>query len=288
MMSKETGHECLHYDPDEETTSCTRGLIGFRRKRVFDCNSSEISDVNEDSEELFEINLKVALDTISEDCESSVFSFDIHNQKDVVHVAMDHAGESSMEALLWTLKHAVTPSTTLHLIHVFPEIRLIPSPFGKFPRSHINPDYVNFHLDEEKDKRKVLLQRFIDQCNDSKVNVEMMLIEGNNVAKAIVDLVKDLNIRKLIIGITKSNLSKSVSGRRNGIADKVLKNAPEICDVKIICNGKEVIDQMIGCTSSCSGDSSSSQVSQEEDESPGFIPLTRFMPNPMWLFRPRF
>jgi len=95
---------------------------------VYDCSTNEVN--NEDLEELFEINLKGSLDTISEDCESSVFSFDIdnNNDKDVVHVAVDNVGESSMEALSWTLKHAVTPSTTVYLIHIFPEIRLIPSP----------------------------------------------------------------------------------------------------------------------------------------------------------------
>lgn len=37
------------------------------------------------------------------------------------------------------------------------------------------------------------------------------------------------------------------SKRGNGIADQVIQNAPEFCDVKIICDGKEVvIDQMVG------------------------------------------
>ncbi|TKY72282.1 U-box domain-containing protein 33 [Spatholobus suberectus] len=280
-MLGETEHECLHYDFDKEASSCSCGFIGFRRNQVYDCNTHETNS-NEDSEELFEINLKEPLDTISEDCESSVFSFDIHNDKDVVHVAVDHVGESSIEVLLWTLKHAVTPSTTVYLVHVFPEIRLVPSPFGKFPRSRVNSEYVNFHLTQEKGKRKVLLQKFIDLCLDSKVKVEMMLIEGDKVAKAITDLARDHSIRKLVIGITISNL------RRNAIADRVLRNALEICDVKILCDGKEVIDQMLGCTSSCSSDSSSYRVSQQEDESRGFVPLMCFVPNPIWFFRPRF
>ncbi|KAJ1428634.1 UspA [Sesbania bispinosa] len=285
MMSGETRHGCLHYDSDEETSTCTCVFTGFRRNQVFDYNQS--FSTNEDSEELFEINLKLPLDAISEDCESSVFSFDIHNEKDIVHVAVDHTGESSMEALLWTLKHAVTPSTTVYLIHVFPEIRLIPTPLGKMVRSHVNPEHVDFYLTQEKSKRKLLLQKFIDLCTDSKVEVEMMLIEGDNIANTIVDLVRNFSIRKLVIGTTKSNLSKSVSRKRNAIADKVLKNAPEICDVKILCDGKEVIDQMIGRTSSCSSDGSSSRVSQE-DKFHGFAPLVRFMPNPIWLFKPRF
>lgn len=250
-------------------------------------HSSSTSEIgNKDSEELFEINLEEPLDTISEDCESSVFSFDIHNEKDIVYVAVGQAGESSMEALLWTLKHAVTPSTTVCFIHVFPEIRLIPTPFGKIPRNLVDPEYVNFHLTQEKGKKKELLQRFIDLCTDSKVKVEIMLTEGDNISKAIVDLVRNLGIRKLVIGTSKSNLSKYVSRRRNVIADKVLKNAPEICDVKIICDGKEVIDQMIVSSSYlCPSSGRSSRVSLEEAKSHGFVQSLRFMPNTAWLSR---
>lgn len=127
----ETGHACnLHYDSDEEEISgCTCFLTGFRRNQVLDYNKSSEMD-NEDLEELFfEINLMK--DTIiEEDCESSVFSFDIHNnnEEDIVYVAVGHAGESSIEALLWTLNHVVTTSTTVCLVHVFPHIRLIPTP----------------------------------------------------------------------------------------------------------------------------------------------------------------
>ena len=70
---------------------------------------------------------------------------DIHNEKDVVHVALGHDGESSMEALLWALKHLVTPSTTVYLIHVFPETRLIPSPC-KSCSSYISYPFLSFLL----------------------------------------------------------------------------------------------------------------------------------------------
>lgn len=149
-----------------------------------------------------------------------------------------------------------------------------------------------------------------------------MLVEGDNVAKAIVDLVGNLNIRKLVIGTTQSNLRYHVinnlcnstkliiiiiiiefnflnvftiwmsrkpgSRRQNAIADMVLKDAQESCDIKIICEGREVIDQMLGCTSPHSRDNSSSRGSHEEDESRGIVPLKRLMPNPLWLFRSRF
>lgn len=96
-------------------------------------NQEEELDSDTDSEELFEINLivKEPLDTIREEyCESTVFSIDILD-KDVVYVAVGvDGGGSSMEALSWALKHAVTPSssTTVTLIHVFPQLNLIPTP----------------------------------------------------------------------------------------------------------------------------------------------------------------
>lgn len=90
----------------------------------------EEEDWGWDSEDLFEIKKeKGGLDAIREDCESSVFSIDIRKWEEVVYVGVgagDHC--SSMEAVSWTLKHWITPSSTLCLLHVFPLVRFIPSP----------------------------------------------------------------------------------------------------------------------------------------------------------------
>ncbi|KAJ0082865.1 hypothetical protein Patl1_09610 [Pistacia atlantica] len=72
-----------------------------------------------------------------------------------------------------------------------------------------------------------------------------MLIESDIVAKAIVDLIPILNVRKLVVGTSKSSLRKLKSRKGNGIADQILQSAPEACEIKIVCEGKEVIDQMI-------------------------------------------
>lgn len=137
--------ECLHYDDEEisNSSSCVCGLIEFKKSEMFDYNLSSTGSDGGDSEDLFEINLnwKERLDSIreEEECESStVFSLDINNNEekiildDVVYVAVgvdiDGGGSSSMEALSWALKHVVTPYTKLSLIHVFPQVKLIPTP----------------------------------------------------------------------------------------------------------------------------------------------------------------
>lgn len=83
---------------------------------------------------------------------SSQFSLDFHNhhhhhgstsssyhnhsqeeegEEDAVYVAVSSSStSSSMDALLWTLNHAILhpSSTTVFLVHVFPQIRHIPTP----------------------------------------------------------------------------------------------------------------------------------------------------------------
>ncbi|MED6131703.1 hypothetical protein PIB30_012140 [Stylosanthes scabra] len=257
-----------------------RNQVFYHNKRctiTSDYNDDD-DEIEETSEDLFEISLN------NQEEEEDLFSIDIQNVRDVVvhvHVGVGHSGESSMEALLWALKHYVTPFTILHFIHVLPHKSLIPTPFGKIPRKLVNEQCVDTYLTQEKSKRKVLLQKFIDLCNLKKVKVEMLLIEGDNVAKAIVEFVNNLHIKKLVIGTSKYHLR-----RRQGIASKVLKNLAEKCDVKIICEGEEVTDQIIGIE--CSSSPPSNRVSQTEDESIESVPLMHLMKNSMRAFRPRF
>lgn len=85
------------------------------------------------STDLFEINHKTRspFATNKEDWESSLFSLDFLSKEDRIFVAVGKS-ESSWDALTWTLKHAVSPSTIVYLLHVFPETRTIPSPCKRF------------------------------------------------------------------------------------------------------------------------------------------------------------
>lgn len=133
---------------------------------------------------------------------------------------------------------------------------------------------------------------------------DTMLIESDLVAKAILDLIPILDIRKLVVGTTKSSLRfhfhssnfngigtlillylsvpflinfyiwvvllrKLKSGRISGMADHILQSAPKTCEIKVVCEGKEVIDQMINDSPSpCNNDHNSPKASQEKNEIP--------------------
>ncbi|XP_057537216.1 U-box domain-containing protein 35 isoform X2 [Amaranthus tricolor] len=150
---------------------------------------------------------------------TSLFSIDINHKvndstrysssDDVVYVAVGKS-ESSMDALLWALTHCVHPgSTVVYLIHIFPDLKFIPSPFGggMVPKTSVTPDLVESYMMEDSRKRRELLNKYVDKCTSHMMQVETILIESDSVINAIVELISVLNIRRLVVGISKSNLS---------------------------------------------------------------------------------
>ncbi|KAK3432274.1 hypothetical protein EUGRSUZ_E03842 [Eucalyptus grandis] len=182
----------------------------------------------------------------------SLFSFDIHKNSplggvECVYVAVGAKGQTSMDALTWTLKKAVADrsNTIVFLVHVFPEIRFVPSALGNLPISGANEQLAQTARSQERGKRSRRLQKYRNICISFKVRVDTILVENDMVAETILDLIPHLNITNLVVGIAKSNLRRLKSNKGNGIADQLLQKAPETCEVKIICEGKEVILEQI-------------------------------------------
>lgn len=162
---------------------------------------------DEESSELFEIELGIEVRSNrkqEDDCEESWFSFDFRKSNHCVYVGISDNFDSSMNTLQWTLDFAVLPSTIVYLFHIFPEVRFVPSPLGMLPRNQVNPKLVEKFKAEERAKRREFLNKFVHKCSAAQVNVEVLMIESDMVAKAILDLISLLQIRKLILGSTKA------------------------------------------------------------------------------------
>ncbi|PON90316.1 Rossmann-like alpha/beta/alpha sandwich fold containing protein [Trema orientale] len=230
--------------------------------------ATQNGDVPVEIRELFEIKKFAPMPSIREeqyDCRGSVTS----NGEDCVYVAVGKSA-SSMDALDWTLKHVASPSPSImvYLVHIFPEIRLIPTPLGKLPLSQVSPEQVEHYMAQERGKRRELLQRFLHKCSAASIKVDTVLIESDALPKAILDLIAILKIKKIVVGTAKSSLRKLRSGKGTGFADQILKSAPETCEVKIICEGTEVImDQMSESSPSSRGNNVDNNSSKELDNS---------------------
>lgn len=144
---------------------------------------------------------------------------------------------SSIDALSWALTHLATPSSIVYLIHIFPEVHSIPTPLGVVPKNRVSSQQVERHMNQERVKRSQMLQKFMNLCQASKVQVDTLLVESDQVANAVVELISVLGIKRLIVGTAKSNIRKLKGSSK---AEKIHKTAPHYCEVKIIC-GREAI-----------------------------------------------
>ncbi|KAI3884138.1 hypothetical protein MKW92_026913 [Papaver armeniacum] len=187
--------------------------------------------------------------TIIEECKGSMRVNSLKTgERYKIYVAIGKS-KSSKDALIWALRHLlhdISPSSYsanfIYLIHVYPELLYIPTPLGgRCHKDSVNPLLFEDYKNEMIEKRKKFLDEFLSLCSVCKVKAETLLIESNDVATAVIDLIPILNIKKLVIGTSKSSYRKLK--RPHGIADQILKAAlPDTCDIKIIGRGKELID----------------------------------------------
>ncbi|KAI3911296.1 hypothetical protein MKX01_004523 [Papaver californicum] len=166
-----------------------------------------------------------------------------------IYVSIGKSKSSRVINLVMALKHLLHEipssysSTFIYLIHVYPEILYIPTPLGvRCHKDSVNPLLFEDYKNEMIEKRKQFLDEFLSLCSICKVKGKTLFIESNNVATAVINLIPILNIKKLVIGTSKSSYRKLK--RPHGIADQILKaDLPDPCEIKIIGRGKELIDK---------------------------------------------
>ncbi|RZC46036.1 hypothetical protein C5167_038985, partial [Papaver somniferum] len=139
-----------------------------------------------------------------------------------------------------SIKHRI-PATIIEECKDSMRVNSLKTVGGRCHKDSVNPLLFEDYKNEMIEKRKKFMDEFLSLCSLCKVKGETLLIESNDVATAVIDLVPILNIKKLVIGTSKSSYRKLK--RPHGIADQILKAAlPDTCDIKIISRGKELID----------------------------------------------
>ncbi|KAH7866275.1 hypothetical protein Vadar_017975 [Vaccinium darrowii] len=146
---------------------------------------------------------------IGEDTKSTVTISSRDCGMNDVYVAV---GKNDLDGVKWALDHAVSPGATVFLVHVFPSITYISTPVGRLARSQLNQEQVQFYVNEENNRRRNLLQKYIHLCTDAKVSVDTILLESNSTAKAILELIPVLNITYLVMGTKRPASSRRLIG----------------------------------------------------------------------------
>ncbi|KAF8005910.1 hypothetical protein BT93_K0253 [Corymbia citriodora subsp. variegata] len=182
-----------------------------------------------------------------------------------VYVAV---GKDDMDVVKWALDHHVVSSAPHHarvfLVHIFPPVAYIPTPVGRLSRSQLSQDQVRVYINEESNRRRNLLQKYIRLCADAKVTVDTMLIEHENIAKAILDLIPVVNITKLVMGTKRAPSSRRLT-KKLAKGEYLKKHAPDYCEVTVVYKGQKVSDNERAGELNCPYEVSGSPVARHSE-----------------------
>nr|GEW57557.1 hypothetical protein [Tanacetum cinerariifolium] len=228
-------HYSHHHDHETLSQSSSLPVINV----LHDHATSNIMEIEEESSSTWR---RVMSPEIVEVLEEQENGNSVISTKEVVDVFVA-VGKHDMDVVKWAIDHLVAPGARVYLVHVFSPVTHIQTPVGKLSRSQLSKEQVQIYINEENNKRRSLLQKYIHLCTDAKIGVETMLLESNNTTKAILELISVVNITKLVIG-TKRAPSLRRLRKGPGKGEFIKKNAPDFCEVSMIYNGKQVtIDQ---------------------------------------------
>ncbi|WVZ57562.1 hypothetical protein U9M48_007933 [Paspalum notatum var. saurae] len=169
-----------------------------------------------------------------------------------VFVAVPEQHKSGRSLLAWTLRHvAAVAGAAVVVAHVHAPAQMIPMstykltscnlilylPVGsKFHASKLIPEQVSAYRQYEREKVEKQLDEYIQQCSKMKVKCEKLVIENDNVARGITELVSLHGVSKLIMGAAADkHYSRKMKMPKSKTALAVLQKAHTSCKIWFIC-----------------------------------------------------
>ncbi|XP_004301395.1 PREDICTED: U-box domain-containing protein 51 [Fragaria vesca subsp. vesca] len=136
------------------------------------------------------------------------------------------ADKTSQNALKWAIDYLVTPPTNdvvLKLIHVA----------QKSPSPRVSPGN-----GEAFDRIEEMLLPFRCYCTRKRVPFEIVILEDDDVAEALVDYISCHGIENIIFGTSSRNGFSKRLFKTSDVPSTVQKLAADFCNVFTICKGK--------------------------------------------------
>uniref|UniRef100_A0A1J3EW90 RING-type E3 ubiquitin transferase n=1 Tax=Noccaea caerulescens TaxID=107243 RepID=A0A1J3EW90_NOCCA len=161
-----------------------------------------------------------------------------------VYIAVGNDLQEGFKTIDWALKkwnNIPISIVLLHLCNISQDF--VYTPFGKLPASSVSEEKLEVLRKYEDQKINKLLSKYVTFCGKLQVKAELLKVEkqDDSIQVLILDLISELRITKLVMGIT---FMRSSSSRKSKSAISgsfyVYQNKPEFCEFYIICGGKMV------------------------------------------------
>ncbi|KAF8728108.1 hypothetical protein HU200_018687 [Digitaria exilis] len=147
------------------------------------------------------------------------------------------SSKSSKHAVKWALKNfGVRERTRFMLIHVRQKVTLVPTPLGNYvPVDQVRADIASAYEKEVECEAQNMLLMYKNMCN-GKVEAEVLVVKGDDVAETISGVVSACQIHKLVVGVSsEGNFMRKSKGNRT--STRICKSVPSFCMVYAISKG---------------------------------------------------
>lgn len=145
--------------------------------------------------------------------------------------------KNSEHIVKWTLDNIVLEGDKLTLIHVMRPIVAIPTPMGNYmPIEQVCSDVADAYKRKVASQTLKSLKHLQQMCNSKKMLAEIIVLEDQNIPKAILTYISNSRISKLVMGCSSHLLRRKLQG--HDMPASIVMKAPKFCYVYVISKGK--------------------------------------------------
>ncbi|RCV43787.1 hypothetical protein SETIT_9G321600v2 [Setaria italica] len=147
------------------------------------------------------------------------------------------SSKSSKYAVKWALKNfGARERTRFMLIHVRQMVTLVPTRLGNYvPVDQVRDDIASAYEKEVECEAQNMLLMYKNMCN-GKVEAEVLVVKGDDVAETISGVVSACQIHKLVVGVSsQGNFMRKSKGTRT--SSRICKSVPSFCMVYSVSKG---------------------------------------------------
>ncbi|KAJ8506292.1 hypothetical protein OPV22_007178 [Ensete ventricosum] len=162
----------------------------------------------------------------------------MEEEEEKVYVAVPAEYKAGKSAFFWAIQ-STSRDHTIVLAHVHTPAQLIPMLGGKFPARSLKQQQVNAYRMLEKDKMNKSLNDYITTSSQLKRKVETVVIEMDDIAKGLVELIERHRITKLVMrAAADKHYSKKMKEIKSKTAISVKQRANPSCRIWFVCKEK--------------------------------------------------
>ncbi|KAJ1296254.1 hypothetical protein BS78_01G285800 [Paspalum vaginatum] len=147
------------------------------------------------------------------------------------------SSKSSKYAVKWALKNfGARERARFMLIHVRQKVTLVPTPMGNYvPVDQVRDDIASAYEKQVECEAQNMLNMYKNMC-DGKVEAEVLVVKGEDVAETISGVVSACEIHKLVVGVSsQGNFMRKSKGTRT--SSRICRCVPSFCMVYAVSKG---------------------------------------------------